>query len=103
MEIPGSFENAPVPTSQPHVHLEPPYLPQNVASMKSLNEQLINATDGLGNNLFDGNGNNIFRAFDGSLVFAGYAGLTPIIVGQPLLAYEGSGTTHTYWYGIDLW
>jgi hypothetical protein len=103
VEMSGFFESAPAPTSQPRIHLEPPYLPQTVASAISPNEQLPPAMDGFGNHLFDSNHNKIFRAHDSSLVSSGYAGLTSILPGHPLFAYEGSGKTHNYRYGIDVW
>jgi hypothetical protein len=101
-ELPVSFEDAPAPTSQPRFHLELPYLPQTVASTSLPNEQFPLATDGSGNFLFDYNGNEIFRTYDGFLVSGGYAGLTPILHSQPLYAYDGSGTTHSYWYGVNI-
>jgi hypothetical protein len=101
-EFPVSFEDAPAPTSQPRFHLEPPYLPPTVASTSLPNEQSSLATDGSGNFLFDYNGNEVFRTLDGFLVSGGHAGLTPILHSQPLYAYDGSGTTQFYWYGVNI-
>lgn len=102
LEIPGSFENVPTQTSQPHVHLEPSYLPRDVASTSLPSEQLPLAVDSLGNYLLDGSYNNVLRTDAGSLVSAGYAGLIPIVIGQPLFAYEDSGKIHNYWYGTTI-
>ncbi|RYN19323.1 hypothetical protein AA0112_g11168 [Alternaria arborescens] len=103
VEISGFFESGPVPTSQPRIHLEPPYLPSTVISIDSPSEQLPLAMDVFGNNLFDDNHNKVFRACDNSLVSNGYAGLTSILPGRPLYAYPGSGKVHSYWYGINIW
>jgi hypothetical protein len=103
VKISGFFESGPPPTSQPRIHLEPPYLPQPVTSVNSPSEHLPPAMDVFGNHLFDDNHNKVFRARDSSLVSNGYAGLTSIFPGHPLYAYPGSGKVHSYWYGINIW
>ncbi|CAN9204380.1 unnamed protein product [Alternaria alternata] len=100
----GFFESAPAPTSQPRIHLEPPYLPQTVASAISPNEQLPYAKDPSGNYLFDGSGNSLHRTFNGFLVCYGRTGLIRLVDGQPVFAYPdpGSGNIIAYHYGVDV-
>ncbi|RYN50517.1 hypothetical protein AA0121_g10398 [Alternaria tenuissima] len=101
-EFPVSFEDATTLPSEPNFHLKPPYLPQTVASTSIPNEQFPLAVDGSGNVLLDYDGNQIFRTYDSSLVSAKYGGLIPIVIGQPLFAYEDSGKIHNYWYGTNI-
>jgi hypothetical protein len=102
LEIPGPSENTPAPTSQPHIHLEPSYSLQDMASLVLSNEQLPPGMDSFGNYLFDGKGNNILRNHEGFLVCDGRTGPIPVFHEQPVFAYEDSGEMHNYLYGTTL-